>query len=141
MLASVARRLLARAVSEELAVLAAGGPVTTAVNRIRELVAEARSLEITLGLGLEQVTLAIESALGRVLGALRAGPAATTVTDALALLVLGTELEAPPDLWAAQNVVARLWREGPQRDRDVLAPLMAALGFAPTAPASAGEKG
>ena len=132
-LASVARRLLARAAKEELAVLAAGGSVTAAVDRVRELVVEARSLGIALGLGVEQVALAIESALGRVLGALRAGPTATTVTDAFALLGLGTELEASPDLRATQNVVARLWRGGSEQDREVLAPLMAALGFAPGA--------
>ena len=132
-LASVARPLLERAASEELAVLAAGGPVAPAVDRIRELVTGARSLGLPLGRGLGQGTPAIESALGHVLDVLRMGPTATTVTDALALLGLGTELEAAPDLWAAQNVVARLWREGSERDRGMLAPLMAALGFAPDA--------
>ena len=42
-------------------------------------------------------------------------------------------LEMPLDLWEAQNAALRLWREGSQPDRDVLAPLMAALGFAPPA--------
>jgi hypothetical protein len=132
-LASVARRLVARAASEELAVLEAAGPVTEAVDRIRALIAEARSLGIALELGSAEVALAIQSALGRVLGALRAGPTAAGVTDALALLGLGSDLEAPPDLWAAQNAVARLWREGSERAREALVPLMAALGFAPGA--------
>jgi hypothetical protein len=132
-LASVARRLLVRAASEELAALAAGGPVTAAVDRIRELVAEARSRALALEVGVAQVTLAIESALGRVLVALRAGPTAASVADALALLGLGSDLGAPPDLWTAQNAVARLWRGGSEPDREALAPLMAALGFAPGA--------
>jgi alpha-amylase/alpha-mannosidase (GH57 family) len=132
-LGSVARRVWERAASDELARLAAGAPVTTAVDRIRTLLAGARSLGLPIGRGLGQGTLAVESALGRVLEALRADPTAATVTDALALLDLGTELEPPLDLWAAQNVVARLWREGSSGDRETLAPLMAALGFAPGA--------
>ena len=132
-LASVARRLLARAAEEELAGLAAGGPVTPAAQRLRELVAETRSLGISLGLAAEQVVPPIQSALGRVLEALRAATTATAVTDGLALLALGAVLEAPPDLWEAQNVVAGLWREGSPGDREVLAPLMSALGFAPGA--------
>ena len=140
-LASVAHRLVARAAREELAALAAGGPVTAAAHRLRELVAGTRSLGIPLGLGAEQVVPPIESALGRVLEALRAATTATAVTDGLALLALGTLLEAPPDLWGAQNVVAGLWREGSPGDREVLAPLMSALGFAPGAPAAPREQG
>jgi hypothetical protein len=107
--------------------------VTTSADRIRELVAGGRSLGLPLGRGLGQGTLAIESALGHVLEALRGGPTTTSVTDALALLGVGTELEAAPDLWATQNEVARLWGEGSEREREVLAPLMAALGFGPDA--------
>jgi hypothetical protein len=36
-----------------------------------------------------------------------------------------------PDLWAAQNAAAELWRGGSAEDRTALASLMAALGFAP----------
>ena len=133
--------LLARAAREELAALAAGGPVTAAAHRLRELVAETRSLGIPLGLAAEQVVPPIQSALGRVLEALRAATTATAVTDGLALLALGTVLEAPPDLWAAQNAVAGLWREGSPGDREVLAPLMSALGFAPGALAVPREQG
>lgn len=121
--------------------LAAGGPVTAAAHRLRELVAGTRSLGIPLGLVAEQVVPPIQSALGRVLEALRAATTATAVTDALALLALGTLLEAPPDLWRAQNAVAGLWREGSLGDREVLAPLMSALGFAPGALAVPGEEG
>jgi hypothetical protein len=63
------------------------------------------------------------------------------VDDALALLTLGTVLEAPPELWAARNAAAHLWRGGSEADRDALGPLMAALGFAPAAFASPREKG
>ncbi len=135
-LARVAQRLLARAAREEITVLGAGGLVTASARRLRELVAETRSLEIPLGLAAEQVVPAIQSALGRVLEALRAATTAAAVTDGLALLALGTALGAPPDLWAAQNVVAGLWREASPDDREVLAPLMSALGFAPDAPAA-----
>jgi alpha-amylase/alpha-mannosidase (GH57 family) len=132
-LAGATRGLLERAAREDLATLAAGGPVTEAMSRIRELVTTARSLGIALDLGADRVTRSIASALDRTLGALRAGPTAAIVTDALALLDLGEELEAPPDLWTAQNVVARLWREASASGREALAPLMAALGFAPHA--------
>jgi hypothetical protein len=140
-LASVTQRLLARAAREELAVLAAGGPVTAAAHRLRELVAETRSLGIPLGLAAEQVVPAIQSALGRALEALRAATTTTVVTDGLALLALGTALGAPPDLWAAQNVVAGLWRGASPGDREVLAPLMSALGFAPGALGAPREQG
>jgi hypothetical protein len=132
-LAEAARGLLERAVREDLATLAAGGPVPGTVSRIRELVATARSLGIALTLGPDRMTRSIESALDKTLGALRAGPTAATVTDALVLLGLGEELEAPPDLWTAQNVVARVWREAAAPGREALAPLLAALGFAPHA--------
>ena len=132
-LAAAMRGLLERAAREDLATLAAGGPVTEGASRIRELVATARSLGIALDLGPDRVTRSIETALDKTLGALRASPTAATVTDALALLDLGEELEAPPDLWTAQNVVARLWREAPAPGREALAPLMPALGFAPHA--------
>jgi hypothetical protein len=63
------------------------------------------------------------------------------VTDGLALLALGTAFEASPDLWEAQNTVADLWREGSPGDREVLVPLMSALGFAPGALAAPREQG
>jgi hypothetical protein len=132
-LTGVACRLLARAGSEALAALEAGGPVRAAADRIRALDAEARSRGMSLGLGTEQVSRVIQSTLGRVLLAFGSGPTTATVSDALCLLSLGTELETTPDLWAAQNVVARLWREGSTSDREALAPLMSALGFAPAA--------
>jgi alpha-amylase/alpha-mannosidase (GH57 family) len=140
-LASVADRLVARAAREELAVLATGGAVTASAHRLRELIAETRSLGIPLGLAAEQVVPAIQSALGRVLEALRVAATASAVTDGLALLALGTALEAPPDLWGPQNAVAGLWREGSPGDREVLAPLMSALGFAPGALAAPREPG
>jgi hypothetical protein len=132
-LTGVGRRLLARAASDALAALEAGGPVRAAVDRIRALDAEARSRGMSLGLGAEQVSRAIESALRRVVLAFESGSTAATVGDALCLLGLGTELETTPDLWAAQNTVARLFRGGSTSDRERLAPLMSALGFAPGA--------
>ena len=75
------------------------------------------------------------------LGEIRAGTTAAAVDDALALLTLGAALEAVPTLWAAQNEAARLWRAAPPCDRDILAPLMTALGFASTALAIPREKG
>jgi hypothetical protein len=134
------RGLTSRGVEEELTALAAGAPVVPAVNRIRALVAEARSLGIP-GLRPEWVAQTIEAALDRHLEALRAGATVRAVDDALALLTLGTVLEAPPELWAARNAAAHLWREGSEADRDALGPLMAALGFAPAAFASPREKG
>jgi hypothetical protein len=134
-LAGTARRLLARVASEELAALAAGGAVTEGIERLRELVSETRSLGIALGLDPEPVARSLGSALGRVLAALEAGPTVPAVADVLALVGLGTDLSAPPDVWAAQNALARLWRAGAERDRETLAPLMTALGFAPGAPA------
>jgi alpha-amylase/alpha-mannosidase (GH57 family) len=140
-LARVAGALLARAAGEELAALAAGSPVGPRVDQIRGLLVEARSLGITLALRPELVAPSIEAALGRVLRDLGADTTIAAVDDALALLALGAALEAVPTLWAAQNETARLWRAGSPRDQDVLAPLMAALGFAPRAPAISREKG
>jgi hypothetical protein len=140
-LATVARSLLARAAGGELAALAAGGPVGPRVDQIRALLAGARSLGIALALRPELVAPPIEAALGRVLGEFRANAPAAAVGDALALLALGASLETVPTLWAVQNEAARLWRAGSPRDRDVLAPLMAALGFAPAALAIPREEG
>jgi hypothetical protein len=129
-LAGVARPLLARAARDELTALAAGGPVRPRIDRIREVLAEARSLGIALALPPELIAPPIEAALGRVLGEFRASPPGVAVGDALALVAVAAALEVVPTLWAAQNEAARLWRAGSLRDRDVLAPLMAALGFA-----------
>jgi hypothetical protein len=89
----------------------------------------------------EDVIPPIESALARSLATLRAGVAVTAVTDALALLALATVLDVTPDLWASQNAAAVLWRGGSERDRATLAPLMAALGFAPGALAAPRGRG
>jgi hypothetical protein len=140
-LVGVGRSLLARAASEELAALAAGGPVGPRVDRIRALLAEARSLGVALALGPELVAPPIEAALDRVLAEIRAGATTAAVDDALAVLALGPALEAVPALWASQNEAARLWRTGSPRDQDVLAPLMAGLGFAPAAWAIPPEEG
>ena len=80
--------------------------------RLREVLAEARSLAISLGLRTEDVTRAIGSALGCVLETLRAHVTSAAVADALALLAIGHALDAPIDLWEAQNAAARLWRQG-----------------------------
>jgi alpha-amylase/alpha-mannosidase (GH57 family) len=140
-LADVAHRLLARTASDELAALGTSGSPNGPVQRIRELVAEARSLGIALELRSEDVIPPIESALARSLATLRAGVAVTAVTDALALLALATALDVTPDLWASQNAAAVLWRGGSERDRATLAPLMAALGFAPGALAAPRGRG
>jgi uncharacterized protein DUF3536 len=132
-LADVARRLLARAARDELAKLAAGGPVAGSTQRLREVLAEARSLAISLGLGAEDVTRAIGAALGRALETLSPHVTAEAIADALALLAIGQALDAEVDLWEAQNAAARLWRQGSREDRQTLAPLMSALGFAPGA--------
>jgi hypothetical protein len=129
----LASPILTRVVGEELAALGAAGPVGSRVDRIRGLVADARSLGITLDLRPELVAPPIEAALGRSLGALRARVTVSAVDDALALVALGRELHAPPGLWTAQNDAVRLWRAGTWRDHAILAPLMTALGFAPMA--------
>jgi alpha-amylase/alpha-mannosidase (GH57 family) len=132
-LGSLAGRLVERAAREELARLAAGGSVAPGTHRLRELVAGAGSRGLPLGLRPGECAAPIESALDRVLGGLQARVTATAVADALELLTLGAILMAPPDLWAAQNAAGRLWRNASPGDREVLAPLMAALGFAPGA--------
>ena len=79
----------------------------------------------------EQVGPAIQAALGRVLaGASGRARRRRPSTMRSRSWRSGPTLETPPDLWAAQNAAARLWREGSTRDREALAPLMAALGFA-----------
>ena len=140
-LADVGRRLRARAASDALAALAAGGPVTETVNRIRVLDAEARSRGTTLELDPGEASGAIQSALERLLGTLEIGSPATTVSDALLLLGLGSELGVRPDLWQAQNVAAPLWGQASAGDREALGPLMTALGFAPGAPAAPPGRG
>jgi hypothetical protein len=102
------------------------------VDRIRTLERAARSLGIAAGLPPEAIARPIESALARVLAGLRGRVTAAVVDDALALLTLGDVLQAMPGLWTIQTEAARLWREGTPHDRGVLAPLMMALGFAPT---------
>ena len=130
-LAGVAHRFLARAAREELAQLAGGSPVAGSTQKLRELLAEARSLGISLGLPAAEVTESIRSALERVLEVLRAGVTASATADAVALLAVGHVLDAPVDLWAAQNAATGLWHRGSPEDRQALAPLMSALGFAP----------
>jgi alpha-amylase/alpha-mannosidase (GH57 family) len=132
-LADVARRLLARAARDEIAKLAEGGPVAGSTQRLREILAEARSLAISLGLGAGDVTRAIGAALGRALETLSGHVTAVATADALTLLAIGPALDAQVDLWEAQNAAARLWRRGSREDRQTLAPLMSALGFAPGA--------
>jgi hypothetical protein len=139
-LAGLASRLVSRSVGDELRRLAGGGPVLPGVDRVRALIARTQSLGIALDLRSEEAALAIQAALERRLEGLGPGASVKTVDDALALLALGTVLEAPPDLWAAQNAATRVWRDAPQPGREVLAPLMAALGFAPAAPAPARER-
>ena len=139
-LAGMARRLTSRSVSDELGRLATGGPVLPAVDRIRALIAATRSLGIALDLQREEGARAIQAALGRQLPGPGPRAMARTVDEVLGLLALGTVLEVPLDLWAAQNAATRLWREGSQLDRAVLAPLMTALGFAPAGPARPGER-
>jgi alpha-amylase/alpha-mannosidase (GH57 family) len=132
---------LARAAAEELAALAAAGVVGPRVARIRAVLAEARSAGVGLGLRSEDIAPQMSDALDRVLAALRAGVTAPAVDDALALLALGAELGAIPALWTAQNDAIHLWRAGAPRDRAILAPLMAALGFAPSAFPASPEQG
>jgi hypothetical protein len=140
-LTNVARRLLTRAAREELAALGTSASLTRSVQRIRELAAEARSLGGALALRSEDVIPPTELALARVLATLRTGVTAGAVTDGLALLGLTTLLETTPDLWVPQNAAAGLWRDGSERDRATLAPLMAALGFAPDAFTASRERG
>jgi alpha-amylase/alpha-mannosidase (GH57 family) len=139
-LAGTIHRLVVRAVRSELAALAAGGAVTETAHRVRELVAELGSRGLTLGLGPAEVAPSLEAALARALDALRSAATAPRVADALTLLSLGATLSATPDLWAAQNAAARLWGESAAEARDLLAPLMAALGFAPGTSAASGAR-
>jgi alpha-amylase/alpha-mannosidase (GH57 family) len=140
-LLEIATPLLTQATRAELMALAADGAGGPRVDRIRTLAATARSLGIELGLQPEEIGLSIESALDRALARLRGGVTVAAVDDALALLALEEALQAAPGLWTAQTEAARLWRRGTPRDRGMLAPLMAALGFAPTALAVSRERG
>ena len=132
-LADVARRLLARAARDELAKLAEGGPVAESTQRLREVLAEARSLAISLGLRTEEVTRAMGSALGCVLETLRADVTSAATADALTLLAIGHALDAQVDLWDGPERRGRPVAQGSRGDRQTLAPLMSALGFAPGA--------
>jgi hypothetical protein len=140
-LGSAASQVLGRAARESLDALVTGAPVATTVDALRHLVARAGRLGVPLGLEPGDAAVRIESALGRVLGALGAGQTSTVVADSLDLLSLRSVLGAQPDLWAAQNAAARLWREGSPADRDVLVPLMRALDFAPSVFATRHERG
>jgi hypothetical protein len=136
-----ASHALGQAARERLAALGAGGAVAPAAEALRDLVARAGRLGLALGLEPEEIAPRLESALERVLGALRASSTAPGVADGLELLGLGTALGAPLDLWASQNAAVRLWREGSPADRAELAPLMTALGFAPDLDEPARERG
>ena len=140
-LGSAASSALTRVAREHLAALEADGPVPAAVRGIRDVIIQASRLGVALGLDPGEVAARIESALERVLGALRSGPTAVTVADGLDLLALGAAIDPRPDLWASQNAAAGLWRAGAPAHRDLLAPLMAALGFAPGAFGPAPERG
>ena len=136
--ASRALTLLAR---EHLVALESGGAVPAAVQGMRDVAAQASRLGIALGLEPGEVAARLESALEGALGALRSGPTARTVADGLDLLAFGATLDARPDLWASQNAAAGLWHASAPADRDVLAPLMTALGFAPDAFGPSPERG
>jgi alpha-amylase/alpha-mannosidase (GH57 family) len=140
-LAAEASRALTRAARAHLAALEAGGPVTAAAQGLRDLAARASRLGVALELEPRDAASRIESALGRVLERLGGGPTPAAVADGLDLLALGATLSPPLDLWASQNAAACLWRDGAAADRDVLAPLTAALGFAPGAFATSREGG
>lgn len=137
----VVSHALRHAAREHLAALETSDPVTTSVQGLRDLAARAVQLDISLGLEPGEIAPRIESALERVIESLRAGPTSATVADVLDLLALGTALEARPDLWASQNAAARLWHESAPPDRERLAPLMVALGFAPGIFGSSRERG
>jgi hypothetical protein len=124
-----AAALVERATRAELVALAADGAVGPRVDRIRALAATARSLGIPVPP--DGMAAPIECALRKALARLRVDLTAEAVDDAMALLALGETLRASPGLWAAQTQAAGLWREAAPRDRGVLVPLMAALGFAP----------
>jgi hypothetical protein len=136
-----ASRALAQVAREHLAALDAGGPIAAAERGIRDVAAQASRLGIALGLEPDEVAARIESALGRVLQTLQAGATTLSVADGLDLLALGVALDARPDLWAAQTAAARLWHAGTAAEREVLAPLMTALGFAPAVFGSSSERG
>jgi hypothetical protein len=132
-LADLARRFLARAARAELAALASGGAVASSTHRLREALAEAHSLGITLGLDPEEVSRALGAALRLVLTSLDRRVTAPAVADALAVVAIGHALDVPADLWAVQNAAARLWRRCSRDDRQTLDHLMSGLGFAPGA--------
>ncbi len=133
-------RLAARVLRQELAALAAGDPAAEGVRRVRELVVALRSRGIGPALSPEEVVPPVEAALARAFGALATGVTPVRVADGLALMGLGTLLDSTPDLWGVQNIAATLWRESPASTRDLLAPLMATLGFAPGAPETPAER-
>jgi hypothetical protein len=130
-LAVAARHVLERAVRRELAALASGAPVAPGAGRLRALVQEARGVGLALELRPPEASAPLEAALARAVGRLAGDPTPASAADALELLAVSGELGADPDLWASQNQVFRLWRAAAPETRAVLAPLLAALGFAP----------
>jgi alpha-amylase/alpha-mannosidase (GH57 family) len=131
-LAVAARHVLQRAARRELEGLAAGDPLEPRAERLRGLWAEAVALGIALDLPAEVLAPPLETALGRAIDAVGAGPAAPAVAGALAVLALARDLGARLDLWAAQNRAFRLWHTAAGHERETLGPLLLALGFAST---------
>ncbi|HZS32425.1 MAG TPA: DUF3536 domain-containing protein [Methylomirabilota bacterium] len=130
-LALAARHVLQGRVGRALAALAAGGAVSSQVAAVRVVLAEARSLGLGLQLSPAAVAGPLGAAVDRVLAGLGTGAVRPAVDDVRALLALGAELGTGPDLWAAQNAAFGLWRGASRERRGELAPLLAALGFAP----------
>jgi alpha-amylase/alpha-mannosidase (GH57 family) len=128
------RHVLRHAVVEELRQLAAGAPVGPGATRVRALLGEARSLGLALGLDTDAARGSLEAALQHTLAGLPGQAVTDRVASALAVLALGRELDASPDLWAAQNRVFQTWRATPAEGRAALEPLLDALGFATALP-------
>jgi hypothetical protein len=125
-LALAARYVLRRDLESELPGLAEADRIP---DRIREVMAEARSLGVDLAPERERVAGHLERAL--LVRMARLGDEVTpAATDAaVAILRVGRELGCVPDLWAAQNRFFELWQQQAGGDRRVLTPLGAALGF------------
>jgi uncharacterized protein DUF3536/glycosyl hydrolase family 57 len=121
-----ARYVLARDLEAELAELAQREDIP---NRIKELVAEARTLGIDLALERERVAPALERALLTRMFRLWDVVTPARVEGVVAVIQVGQRMGCVPDLWAAQNRLYELWRAQDAAGRALLAPLATALGF------------
>jgi len=121
----VARHVLEQDIADAMARI---GDVEPLPERVRELLAEAKTLGLTLDLAPAKPPT--KRAVVRALQAVDEEPSATRVARAAGLVTAARGLGLHFGLWDAQNRFFAIWRARPEA-RAVLAPLATALGFRP----------